>query len=239
MGGCCVGNFACCVIDLPCFFDSGCGDCCVGNTSEPTESEKHAKKIANELAEMKEKMNESTEKKENEIIDNVNKSMDSFMKEVDSLNKQLFAGESLRINTKAIREKNEALKKMAVGCVSNEMNRRLVQTDKELSTILEERDEKKRKKNFDKFIGRVQKTALEKFKKEVEKTVKAQSKVVSDEITARQKEVNGELEESIKELTAIVEIKNKNNSELEHKQVQYMYQSTLCELLLREVEGQV
>lgn len=238
MGGCCVGNFACCVVDLPfCFFDSECSDCCVGDTPGPTESEKHAKKVANELAEMKEKMGEITGKKESEIMDYITESMKSFMKEVDLLNKQSFAGESLCINTKAIKEKNEALKRQVVGCVGQEMNRRLVQTDKELSTILEERNDKKRKKNFDGFVQKVEKAALAKLKKEIEKAVKAQSKVVTDEIAARQKEINRKLEESVGELTAIMEVKNKNNFELEHKQIQYMYQSSLCDFLLNEVEG--
>ncbi len=241
-GGCCVGDFfSCCVGDfhLPCFFDSGCcvGDsCCVGNAPGPSESELHAKKVADELAEMKEKIGESTSKQESIILDYINASMDTFMGEIEQLNKQSFGKESLNINTSAIKEKNEQLKRHVVGCVGNVMNMRLVQTDKELSTILEERDDKKRKKNFEKFIERIKKGALEKFKKEVEKTVHEQSKVVSDEINTRKKEVNRRLEESIEELTTIMEVKNQSNSELEKKQIGYMYQSSLCELILSEVE---
>ena len=238
-GGCCIGDFSgCCVVDiLPCFFDSSCGDCCVGNAPGPSDTEQHAQKVANELAEMKEKMDESTSKQESDIIEHINKSMNSFMREIDGLNKQSFGGESLCINSKAIREKNEALKKQVVGCVGNVMNRRLVQTDKELGAILEERNDKKRKKNFEKFVERLKKEALAKFKKEVEKTVKEQSKVVSDEIETRKREVTRRLEETIKELTDIMEVKDKNNSELEQKQIGYMYQSSLCTLLLKEAEG--
>lgn len=241
-GGCCVGNFSCCVGDfhLPCLFDSGCcvgNSCCVGHSSGPSESELHSQKIANELAEMKGKIGESTRKQEAVIIEYINRSMNSFMREVDALNRQSFGGETLDINTSAIKKKNEMLKKQVIGCVGNVMNARLVQSDKELSVILEERDDEKRKKNFEKFIERVKKEALKKFKREVEKTVNEQSKVVSDEIQIRQKEVNRRLEESIKELTEIVEVKNKNNADLEKKQMQYMYQSTLCDLLLNEVEG--
>ncbi|MDE7312360.1 MAG: hypothetical protein K2N87_12195 [Eubacterium sp.] len=185
---------------------------------------------------MKEKIGESTSKQESIILDYINASMDTFMGEIEQLNKQSFGKESLNINTSAIKEKNEQLKRHVVGCVGNVMNMRLVQTDKELSTILEERDDKKRKKNFEKFIERIKKGALEKFKKEVEKTVHEQSKVVSDEINTRKKEVNRRLEESIEELTTIMEVKNQSNSELEKKQIGYMYQSSLCELILSEVE---
>ena len=43
--------------------------------------------------------------------------------------------------------------------------------------------------------------------------------------------------ESIKELTEIMEIKEKSESKLKKKQVDYMYQSALCDLILAEVEG--
>ena len=117
------------------------------------------------------------------------------------------------------------------------LNTRLVQTDKELSTILEERDEKKRKENFSAFVEKVKKQALSKLRTEIEKAVKAQSEMVSKEIKTRQKEVDARMEESIKELTEIMEVKEKSESELKKKQVDYMYQSALCDLLLAEVEG--
>lgn len=198
-GACCVGDFlGCCIGDfhLPCLFDSGCcvgNSCCVGNASGPSESEQHAKKVADELADMKERIHVSTSQQENEIIDYINQSMNVFMKEIEQLNKQSFAGEYLKINTSAIKKKNEELKSRVVGCVGNVMDERLVQTDKELSAILEERKDKKRKKNFEAFIKRVKKDALEQFKKEVEKTVASQSKVVSDEIRIRKKEVKKRL----------------------------------------------
>lgn len=66
MGGCCVGN--CCIMNNPIrdffedLFDTGGGGC--GYHPSSTETEEHAKKIANELAEMKEKMRESSEEDE-------------------------------------------------------------------------------------------------------------------------------------------------------------------------------
>ncbi len=235
MGGSCyVSNHP--ILDF--FSDLFCSDsCCVGNASGPSESEQHAKKIAEELAEMKEKSGKSSSETEQNIMDYINRSMYSFMIEIDKINQQTFFGEKLNINTEAIREKNEQLNRQVVGCISSVLNTRLVQTDKELSTILEERDAKKRKANFEKFVEKIKKQAINKLRIEIEKTVNAQSEVVSKEIKTRQKEVDTRMEESIKELTEIVEVKEKSESELKKKQVNYMYQSALCDLLLAEVEG--
>lgn len=195
------------------------------------------KKVAEELAEMKEKSGKSSSEIEQKIMDNINCSMDSFLIEIDKINQQDFFGEKLNINTKVIREKNEQLNRQVVGCISSVLNTRLVQTDKELSTILEERDAKKRKANFEKFVEKIKKQAVNKLRIEIDKTVNAQSEVVSKEIKARQKEVDARMEESIRELTEIMEVKEKSESELKKKQVDYMYQSALCDLLLAEVEG--
>lgn len=240
MGGCCVGN--CCVGDfhLPCIFDSGCcvgNSCCVGHSSGPSKDELHAQKIANELAERREKESEAASKKESEIIEYINRSMNSFMREVSELNEKSFGGEKLSINVDAIKKKNDNLKKQVIGCIGNVMNARLVSSDKELSTILDERDDKKRNENFNAFVDKVRKEALADFKKVVKKTVKEQSEVVSDEIKSRLKEVNKRFDESISEFASIMEIKKKNTEDLEKKQIQYMYQSTICDIILSELKG--
>lgn len=205
-GSCCVSNHP--ILDF--LSDLFCSDsCCVGNSSGPSESEQHAKKVAEELAEMKEKSGKSSSEIEQKIMDNINCSMDSFLIEIDKINQQDFFGEKLNINTKVIREKNEQLNRQVVGCISSVLNTRLVQTDKELSTILEERDAKKRKANFEKFVEKIKKQAVNKLRIEIDKTVNAQSEVVSKEIKARQKEVDARMEESIRELTEIMEVKEK------------------------------
>lgn len=233
-GGCCVSNHP--IIDF--FSDLFCSDsCCVGHSAGPSKSAQHAKKVAEELAEMKTRSGESSSKIEKNAMDYINSTMESFMREIEKINKQSFFGEKLNINTKAIREKNEQLNKQVIGCISSVLNTRLVQTDKELSTILEEKDDKKRKENFNGFVDRVQKQAVSKLKTEIEKTVKAQSEVVSKEIKTRQKEIDKRMEETIRELTEIMEVKEKSDADLKNKQLGYMYQSALCELLLKEVEG--
>ncbi len=234
MGGCCVGDFCCvgfcCIMDI---FGGGDG-CCVGDAPGPSESETHAKKIADELASMREVSSSDSKDQEQDLIDDINSSMNEFLEDIEELNKKKFDGESLRINVDLIKEKNEKLKLQVVGSISNELSRRLVMTDRELSAILAEKDDAKRKKNFDAFVQRVKKDSLRKLKENIEKTVAEQSKVVSDEINIRKKEVEQRLNENIKELSEIVEIKKKNSSELEKKQFEYMYQSALCSILLDE-----
>jgi len=238
-GGCCIGDFSCCVGNHP-FIDAikdfFCSDsCCVGNAPGPTDSEIHVKKVADELAEIKEKNEESTSKQESNIIEYINRSMNSFINEVSEFNKQSYSGKSLSINTELLNKKNEELKGHVVGCIGNEMNKRLVQTDKELSTILAEKDDEVRRKNFDAFINKVKIQALNEFKKEVERTVKLQSDVVYKEINTRLLEINKSMGDSIDALTEIMDSKKKSDEELEKMQMKYMYQSSLCSLLLDEV----
>lgn len=233
-GGCCVSNHP--IRDF--FRDLFCSDsCCVGHSSSRRDSEEHAKKVANELATMKENTEKTSTAIEQEIMADINASLDSFLRDIESENTKSYYGEYLKINVKAIREKNEQLNKQVIGCISNVMNRRLVQTDNELKVILEEKDDKKRKKSFEEFVSRVQRQALDKLKKEVEKTVRAQSEVVSKEIQGRQKEINKRLEETIAEMTEIMDVKQKSDIELERKQIDLMYQSSLCDYLLLECEG--
>ena len=88
-GGCCVGD--CCVMN--------CGFCCIGDffsckdgcSYHPQENktEAHAKKIANELADLKEKGTETAEIIENEVIENINTQMNQFINDLKN-NKELY-----------------------------------------------------------------------------------------------------------------------------------------------------
>ena len=150
-GGCCIGD--CCVMDNPIgdfFKDIFDGGGC-GYHPGPSENEAHAKKIADELAKMKEKIRTSSEKIEKEFIEDIQHSMSSLVVELRSINEQTYSGKQLNLNIKALQQKNEELKKEVIGHIGNVMDDRLVLTDKELSIILEERDDDKRGKNFDAY----------------------------------------------------------------------------------------
>lgn len=233
IGNCCIGNFNCCVLKMPCFSDS----CCVGNAPGPSESDIHAKAVADELAAMKTKTDEESQKIESSLMEYIGRSFNTFLREIRDLNQNDYGGKKLNINIDLITKKNDELKNQVVGFLGNVLNERLVLTDKELSIILEERDEKKRKKNFQAFTDRIQTEGKKGLSKKIEITVNQQSELVKKEINARLKEVNKSMTESVNAYTAILESKKKDGQELERMQVEYMYQSSLCDLLLNEAEN--
>lgn len=237
-GGCCVAN--CCVMDNPIgdFFRGEwyCSDGC-GYHPGPSKTEEHAKKIADELAQMKENIRKSTEKTENDLIDYINRNMNTLIEELKIINRKNFGGKSLNINIEGIKQKNNDLKNQVVGHIADIMDERLVLTDKELSVILEEYDDKKRAKNFDKFCKRIRKEALESLKSKIQTTIKEQSNMVRKEISIRINEVEKSMDEALHEYTDLLEAKNKKDVNIEEKQIKYIYKYELCDLILDEIES--
>ena len=173
-GGCCVGDFKCCVaVAIKNFFGKGSSGGC-GYHPGPSDNELHAKKIADELAQMKENIRKSSSESEQEIIEYLERSMNSLLHELNYVNKQLYGGESLDINIEGIKAENEKLRNKVVGYIGRRMDDRLNLKDSELSIILDERDDKKRGKNFDKFCDKIQVQAIQGLKKKIETTVQQQ-----------------------------------------------------------------
>lgn len=237
MGGCCVGN--CCVMNnaVGDFFRDIFGGGC-GYHPGPSETEEHAKKIADELAVEKESIRESSQKKEQEFIDKINKSMNELIKILEAEYKKTYGGKSLNININGIKANNENLKKEVVGYIGNFMDERLVLTDKELSVILEERDDEKRNKNFDSFCNRLKKQALDGLSKKIETTVRKQEKMIRQEIETRLNEVDKNMKNAIKAYADIVDVKEKDESKMAEKKIKYIYQYELSEILLDQLEEQ-
>lgn len=238
MGGCCIGN--CCVMNnaVGDFFRDifgGGGGC--GYHPGPSETEAHAKKIADELAAMKENIRKASEKKEQDIINYINKSMTDLIKLLEDVNKKQFGGKSLNINIEGICDKNKKLQKEVVGYIGNKMDERLVLTDRELSVILEERDDKKRAKNFESFCTRVQNQALSGLSREIELTVHKQEQMLRKEIELRLNEVDQSMQAAIKSYTEIVETKEKNEIKMEETRIKYIYKYELAEILLDQLGG--
>jgi hypothetical protein len=238
MGGCC----NCCIMDNPIgdfvrdIFGGGSGGGC-GYHPGPSETEAHAKKIADELASMKEGIRKSSEKKEQEIIDHINKSMDELINFLESINKTQFGGKTLNINIKGIKEKNNVLAKEVVGYIGNIMDDRLVLTDKELSIILEERNDEKRGKNFDAFCKKIQSQALSGLSEKIESTVRKQEEVITKEIKIRLEEVNKSMEEAILAYNEILETKKSDESEMEKIEIKHIFKNELSSILLDELGG--
>ena len=234
MGGCCIGN--CCVMNNAVgnffrdLFGDSSGGC--GYHPGPSETESHAKKIADELAEMKEHIRKASEKNEQKIINYINKSTEELFVLIENVNGQKFGGKSLNINIDGIRKSIESLKSEVIGFIGNVMDDRLVLTDRELSLILEERDDQKRKKNFDAFCKRIKSQALDGLIEVIKSTVQKQEKLIRKEIKSCFNEVRRNLEIEEKAYTDILEIKNKDESAMAEKQIKLIYQYGILDILI-------
>lgn len=191
MGGCCVMNNAIGDFFRDIFGDNS-GGCAY--SPGPSETEAHAKKIADELAEMKEHIRKSSEKNEKMIINNISEAMEELIVTLEKINNNKYGGKNLNINIDGIRKSIESLKKKIIGFIGDFMDDRLVLTDKELSIILEERDDQKRKINFDAFCKKIKGQALDFLIDMIKVTVRQQEKLIRKEIESRLNEVKKNLE---------------------------------------------
>lgn len=240
IGDCCIKN--CCVIDLCCIFDFGTSSggssssCCVGYHSGPSESEVHAKKIADDLAKMKEKYRKASEKEEQQIMDNISISLEDLLEEIQKINNVKFGGRTLNIDLVGIRRKNEELKNSVRGSIGNVMDERLVLTDRELSVILQERDDKKREKNFDDFCDRVRRQAITTLIEKIKTTVKAQSDMINNSIRNRLSEVDNNMRETQLAYNEILRNKEQGDAKREETAIKHIYKYELVNLLLEQLK---
>ena len=234
-GGCCVMNCGFHPIrDIIDKFKRPSGAC--GYNPGPSLNEQHAKKIADELAEMKENIRKSYESSEAELMDYINDLTESLLRQLEGLNHRSFGGKQLNINIRGIREQNEELKNKRVkGHIARVMEDRLVLTDSELSVILEERDDKKRAKAFNSFVDRIYRDAILSLADQIETTTRFQSHFVEQEIEARLSEVSRSMKETEDAYTEILESRAAGEAQLAEKQMTYMYRVSLFDLLLDQL----
>lgn len=245
-GGCCIGDCCianCCVgnCGFCCVFarssDSGC---CVGycgdNSNSATREEDHAAKIANEIAEMTNRAEKNAAEEEGQIVDNVNKTMTEFIEWLRDVNRTKIGGKNLDINLEKIRELNEELRKKIVGFIGTKLRNRLNKTDPELSVILDERDDAKRKKNFDDFYAARMNDAIRDLIDEIESSVREQSDAIEREIQNRIKELNNTMAQETRALEDLKKLKEQEDSRLAERQVEYMYYADLCDIMYEELK---
>ena len=234
--GCCIGDCGIlglikdAIVDTFCFWDNDCG-----YHPGPSENEVHAKKIADELAAMKEKVREAALTMETSLSDNINKSMDELIELLVQVNRQKIGGQSLNINIEELKKANDNLKNKVKGCIGDVYDERLVLTDKELGLILEERDDKKRGGNFDAFCKRIRVEALNNLEDVIEETVDKQYKLIAKEINLRLKEVESRMKEVQQAYNDVLKARKEENKELETLQIQYMYKCELFNILIDEI----
>lgn len=220
MGDVC-GDY-CCVGD--------CGDCCVGK-KRLEKARIHENKIASELAEIRNTMNSLAERQERILRNAIDQSMKKFLSETLELNQKEYSGKHLNINIDLLVEKHEELKAYVDGCIRFVLEKRLVQADRELCIILQEKDDEKRKKATQAFADKVYQNATEDFVKKIEINFAQQSDLIKNEINVRLREVDQSVEKSMDSYKEMMELKQKDSQKAEEKQVVYMYRIGLCNLL--------
>lgn len=242
MGGCCIGD--CCVGDC-CVMDNAvgdffrglfCSDGGCGYTPGPSKTEQHAKKIAEELAKMKENYNKSAGRTENDIMNYISASMNAFLEELSKINNTKYGDKELNIDIEYINRKTEEIKRQVVGHIGSVMEERLVQTDPQLSVILKEEDDIKRAKNFKKFCDDVFEEAVNSLRKPITDAIQAQQNVIESEINQRIKEVSASAKTTMELLSSIQQQKEKGDSDCEETKIACMYKLGVLDCILDELE---
>lgn len=224
-GGCC--DF-CCIGDC-CVFNFGGGGGC-GYTPGPNNDEKAAKKIANELANMKENYSKKADAAENQIITEINRNMDEFISEIEKINHNLYGGRTLNINVDIIKKNKENLTRSVVGHISKVVHDRLVMTDSELAVILKEPKDDVRGQKFTDFCERVLKGAKDSLKDKVKEVIQEQNSMVKREIDSRMNEIDKTMKNSIADYERVKEANEKSIQEKEKLQLELMYKHGVYDL---------
>ena len=235
--GCCVGD--CCVID--------CGFCCImdfcsdrGSSCSYHPQEKitvdHSKKIADELAAMKKRAAKEGKQIGDEAFSNINIYMQQFIDHLKTINEGNYGGKKLNIKIDVIEQEIRKLRSEVANFIGDRLNERLILTDSELSIILEERDDKKRSKNFDDFYTRVHKKAVLDLVGKIEEVIAKQFAMVDSEIRTRLKEVDSSMKDALQSYNDAQKLKEQQDASLAQKQIDCMYKVTVADILIDELK---
>ena len=238
--GCCIGD--CCVVD--------CGFCCImdfcsdrATTCSYHPQEKvtveHSKKIADELATMKTRANEEGKKIGDEAFDNINQHLSEFLKYLKSVNDGTYGGKKLNIKMDVVEQEIGKLKDEVSNFIGDRLNDQLVLTDSELSVILEERDDKKRSRNFDDFYSRVHRKAVLDLADKIEEVIAKQFAMVNSEIRTRLQEVDSSMKDALDSYNEAERMKAQHDSSLDQKKIDCMYKVTVADIMIDELKASV
>lgn len=236
--GCCVGD--CCIADCGfcCVFDF-CSDSGCGFHPSSNDTVEHSKKIADELAEMKERAHKEGEKIGNEAFSGINQFMEEFMEMLEKANNNIYGGKKLNIQIEVIKREFEKLRQEVTDFIGKQLDDKLVLTDPELSVILEEKNDNERARNFEKFYKKIHKKAVLDLTKKIEEVIAKQFAIVNFEIRNRLKEVNISMQNALNEYEQIEKLQQENSIEITKKNVNYMYKIMVANLLLNELNRNV
>ena len=185
---------------------------------------------------MTKRSDEATEDTVEKALSYLKKDIEGLFKELKRLNAQNYGGKKLNIDFQSIERENKEMEARVKTLVGDMMRDRLVLTDPELALILEEKDDKKRAKNFDSFERKLRKAAKDALIKEIESIIRKQQDIISSAIEKRLNELNGSVQRSDEAFQKILSLKESDESALETQKMQYIYQCGVCDLLLNEMD---
>lgn len=235
--GCCIGN--CCVMDCGfCCIMKFCSDRASSCSYHPREkiTVDHSKKIADELAAMKKRAASEGKKIGDEAFDSINQYMNEFVENLKMINNNTYGGKKLNIKVDVIEREINSLRSEVANFIGDRLNERLILTDSELSVILEERDDKKRSRNFDDFYARVHKKAVLDLVGKIEEVIAKQFAMVDSEIRTRLKEVDSSMKSAMKDYDDAEKLKEQQDTALAQKQIDCMYKLTVAEIMIDELK---
>ena len=236
--GCCVGN--CCVMD--------CGFCCIldfcsdsGCDYHPVVNNtvSHAKNIADDTVVMKKRARENGRKLGQEALTSINAYMDEMMAFLAQYNQKDYGGKKLNLHLDSVKQEIAGLQKEVLDFIGNRMDEKLVETDPELSVILQEWDDDKRKKRFDEYYDRTYRQAVKDLTEKIEEVVGKQFAIVQEEIDARLGEVQQSMNKAMKDYDEAMAAMKKQE-ELPKEQIKAAeYEIALADTLQKELQDGV
>ncbi|WP_294155798.1 hypothetical protein [uncultured Selenomonas sp.] len=134
-----------------------------------------------------------------EALGSLNNYMAQLMKFLDQYNQREYGGKKLDLHLASVQEKIKDLQEGILDYIGDRLDERLVETDPELSVILQEMDDEKRKERFDEFYSRIHREAVKELTRKVENVVGEQFNIVREEIDERLGEVQNSMKKALRD----------------------------------------
>ena len=122
------------------------------------------------------------------------------------------------------------------GSIRKSMDNALVQTNEKLKPILEIKDPKERKKEFDKYVKQTQKNAIKALSKNIEYSVIEQNKLIEEELEGRLNTLKNNSAKALKKLQTIIDARREDDSKAQGIKEREIYKNSLYCILLEEAK---
>lgn len=219
MGGCCVG------------------DCYVGDNSGPMDNQdtfiqainRYQKnsgsailasdKIEAEVYQIREQYRKKAASQEHGVVSEIAKLMDKFISDLEAINSVKAFGHVMNIDIKPIHEKRKKISKEAAGFITARLDERMAIMDPELSVILREADDKKRKTQVKQFCEKIIRDSKAELKSQMLKSIEAQQLSTREAVKKRFVELEkyATSEDQLLDMQTLLQ-------ENERLRLQYMYE---------------